>query len=394
MKAKRVFVYVQHLLGIGHLKRAAAIAHAMAADGLEVTLASGGMPVPGLNFDGLKSVQLPPAMAADSTFKVLLDANAKPIDEAWKQDRREALLCAWREAAPHALVFELYPFGRRQMRFELVPLLEAATSASHRPVIVSSVRDILGGGQKNPARQDEMLALFERYFDQLLVHGDPKLIPFERTFRHAGKLADKLHYTGYVVDRAIPRRSDAGSGGSGKGEVIVSAGGGAVGRRLLDVAIRARPLSRLADRTWRILVGVNADSAEFSYLADLAGTLGAGRVVVEPARADFVELLENCAVSVSQGGYNTVMEILQACARAVVVPFAGGTETEQSLRADVLSECGLIEKIDEYALDPESLAAAVDRAGSRPRGTIGRVDLDGARRAAALICDWTKAKEW
>lgn len=394
MKGKRVFVYVQHLLGIGHLKRAAAIAHAMAADGLEVTLASGGMPVPGLRFDGLKYVQLPPAMAADSTFKVLLDANAKPINEAWKQDRREALLCAWREAAPHALVVELYPFGRRQMRFELVPLLEAAISASHRPVIVSSVRDILGGGQKNRARQDEMLALFERYFDQLLVHGDPKLIPFERTFRHAGKLADKLHYTGYVVDCAIPRSLDAGSGGSGKGEVIVSAGGGAVGRRLLDVAIRARSLSRLADRTWRILVGVNADSAEFSYLADLAGKLGAGRVVVEPARADFVELLENCAVSVSQGGYNTVMEILQARARAVVVPFAGGTETEQSLRADVLSECGLIETIDEYALDPESLAAAVDRAFSRPRGTIGCVDLDGARRAAALICDWTKAKGW
>ncbi len=394
MKGKRVFVYVQHLLGIGHLKRAAAIAHAMAADGLEVTLASGGMPVPGLGLDGLKYVQLPPAVAADSTFKVLLDANRMPIDEDWKQHRREFLLDAWRATDPHALVFELYPFGRRQMRFELVPLLEAAIAANHRPVIVSSVRDVLGGGQRNPARQDEMLALFERYFDQLLVHGDPELLPFERTFRHAAKLEDRLHYTGYVVDRAVPHSSERGPGGPGKGEVIVSAGGGAVGRRLLEVAIRARPLSRLAERTWRILVGVHADRAEIAYLAGLAETLGAGRVIVAPARADFVALLANCAVCVSQGGYNTVMEILQTGARAVVVPFAGGTETEQALRTQVLAERGLLEKIDADALDPQTLAAAVDRASVRPRGSSGSVDLDGARRAAGLISSWTQALGW
>jgi len=36
----RAFIYVQHLLGIGHLKRAATLAQAMALEGLAVTLAS------------------------------------------------------------------------------------------------------------------------------------------------------------------------------------------------------------------------------------------------------------------------------------------------------------------------------------------------------------------
>ena len=40
----RVLFYVQHLLGIGHLKRAEILAEAMAAAGLDVTVAYGGRP--------------------------------------------------------------------------------------------------------------------------------------------------------------------------------------------------------------------------------------------------------------------------------------------------------------------------------------------------------------
>ena len=39
---RRVLFHVQHLLGIGHLRRAAALAKACAGHGLEVTVASGG----------------------------------------------------------------------------------------------------------------------------------------------------------------------------------------------------------------------------------------------------------------------------------------------------------------------------------------------------------------
>jgi predicted glycosyltransferase len=382
------------LLGIGHLKRASAIARAMALEGMEVTLASGGMPLPGLALDGLRFVQLPPVMAADATFKVLVDGDQKPIDASWKERRRELLLEAWHKAEPHALVFELFPFGRRQMRFELEPLLDAARSSTRKPVIVSSVRDILGGGQTNPGRQAEMLAMFDRYFDHLLVHGDPKMIPFDRTFLHAGKLAERLHYTGYVVDGDARRSSVSGLDKPGDGEVVVSAGGGAVGFRLLDCAIRARPLSLLHDRTWRILVGVNADRAEFDRLVRLAEELGAGRVIVETARADFTELLENCAVSVSQGGYNTVIEVLQSRACAVVVPFAGGSESEQTLRTVILAERGMIEMVDEVALEPNSLAAAVDRAAGRSKAATGLIDLGGAKQSTRLVSEWTSGLQW
>ena len=40
----KVFFYVQHLLGIGHLKRAATLAQALRGAGFQVVLVSGGAP--------------------------------------------------------------------------------------------------------------------------------------------------------------------------------------------------------------------------------------------------------------------------------------------------------------------------------------------------------------
>jgi len=383
MKGKRAFIYVQHLLGIGHLRRAITIANALADESAEVTLASGGFPVPGMELRGVRFVQLPPAGAADASFKVLVDAGGRPVDEEWKTRRRTALLEAWRMADPHVLIVELYPFGRRQMRFELVPLLEAAAGAARRPMIICSVRDVLGAGQKDVSRQDEMLQVFQRYFDRLLVHGDPAAIPFGRTFLHANKLEASLAYTGYVVD-PMPEAP----GAEGAGEVVVSAGGGAVGKYLLETAIRARPLSALADLKWRILGGVNAAPADLLYLSNLANARGQPGVIVERARTDFTSLLANCALSVSQGGYNTLMEILSVRAPAVVVPFAAGAETEQTLRSRAFADMGLVEIVEESALGPQSLAAAIDRAASRGRPVRSAISLDGAPRTAALIAAW------
>jgi predicted glycosyltransferase len=360
----RVFFYVQHLLGIGHLKRAATLARALASAGFEVTLASGGEPV-----EGIPVLQLPPAKS-DASFMNLFDEYGKPVDEAWKSRRTAALLRAYEESKADVLLIELFPFGRRQMRFELLPLLESAIAARRRPLVVCSVRDLI---QPNPAREDEMLERFERYFDRLLVHGDPRVATFERTFRHAPRLARRLYYTGYVVEET--KRE----GNAGAGEVLVSAGGGAVGRRLLETAIEARALTRLRDRTWRMLAGVNAK--------DIDSLKGEG-VIVEHSRNDFTLRLRNCVLSVSQAGYNTVMETLQAGARAVLVPFAAGGESEQALRANLLAQRGLVEVVEEHALTPVTLAAAIDRAVARPSPDPGAVDLGGARRSAELLREW------
>src|SRR3954468_24022745 len=367
----KIFFYVQHLLGIGHLKRAATLVRAVRAHGLDVTLASGGPAVAGIAVD----VQLPAAQAADETFSCLVDDSGQPVDDEWKRRRAAALIDAWRASRADALVIELFPFGRRQMRFELLPLLEDARRVAKPPLVVCSVRDII---QSKPEREEQVLPLVERHFHRILVHGDKRVAPFERSFSRASRLGDRLRYTGYVVEPMPPARE------TGRAEVLVSAGGGAVGAKLLHTAIRARAATLLRAAPWRVLAGVHCSDANFRALTRAAPE----GVSVERHREDFPALLGSCALSISQAGYNTVAEALQARTRSVLVPFAGVGESEQTLRASLLAERGATTVLAEKDLTPESLAATVNRAARAPQPPADLVDLDGARRSAELLKEW------
>jgi predicted glycosyltransferase len=376
MSADRALIYVQHLLGIGHLVRAAALARAFAAAGFETHLVSGGMPVASLALAGAVLIQLPPVRSKEGDFSLLADAHGDPIDDAYRSARRARLLSILKESQPHVLIFETFPFGRRQMRFELLPLLEAALAMGPRPLIAASVRDVLQAPK--PGRAEDALALIARAFDLVLVHGDPALIPFAASFPPAAALGDKLRYTGYIADPPAPRGKP---GDAGWDEAIVSAGGGAVGAALLATALAARPFTRLRDATWRFLVGGNAADADFECLAS-------GRrkgVIVERARADFQRLLANCRVSISQAGYNTVMDIANTDTRAVLVPFSGVGETEQALRADRLARRGLATVVPEGEVSAPALAVAIDRAAAMARPDFAWVDRRGAESSVRIV---------
>jgi predicted glycosyltransferase len=371
----RVLFYVQHLLGIGHLKRSATLVRALAAAGLDVTFVSGGHEVPGLRVGGATFVQLPPVRAVDVYFKILVDANDAVIDDAFRARRRDVLLQTFRETRPDVIVTELFPFGRRQLRFELEPLLEAAHATNPRPRIVCSVRDILVEPDK-PERIEEMLERIERHYDLVLVHGDPGLIPFDVTFPLADRIADRIRYTGYVVEEAAAPRAEIAREG-----VVVSAGGGAVSETLFRAAMAARPLTRLKDAPWRVLCGYALPDDIFRALAADAP---AG-VTVERARPDFIQLLRGAALSISQGGYNTMMEVLATRTRAVVVPYAGGLETEQTLRAKLLAERGALGVVDETDISPVAIAAAAEAMLDRAAPETVALDVAGGPKSAAII---------
>jgi predicted glycosyltransferase len=109
--------------------------------------------------------------------------------------------------------------------------------------------------------------------------------------------------------------------------------------------------------------------------------------VIEESRADFLAVLAASAVSVSQGGYNTVADILSAGARAVIVPFAAGGETEQTLRAERLAARGRAVMLAEDALDPSQLAKAIDAAAATSPGR-SPIDLGGANASLRLLRGW------
>ena len=373
----RVFFYVQHLLGIGHLRRAATLARALAADGFDVLVVSGGAPVDGLALGAARLHQLPPVRAADARLKELVRLDGSPLDEAFRADRTRRLLDLFDAEQPDILLTEQFPFGRTQLRFELLPLLEAAQDRPAAPWIVSSIRDVLRR-TASPARVDEMVQTFEA-FDAVLVHADPALVRLDDSFPAWPDIQARALYTGYVSDQDAEVADIA----VGKGEVIVSAGGGAVGAPLLQAALAARPLTALADRRWRLLVGPNMPEEERAALAASASGVD---VIVEPVRADFPALLRNAVLSISQAGYNTVVETLCHGDRAVLVPFGTARETEQADRARVLVERGMVAAVPPGELTPESLAAAIARAWAGPSiRSFPPVDARGTSATVAAL---------
>lgn len=384
----RVFFYVQHLLGIGHLKRAAAIARALVEAGAEVDFVLGGAPVAGIAPPGARVVQLPPAVASDAQFTNLLDEHGDKVDERWKVKRKQALLDAFEAAKPDIVLLEMYPFGRRQFRFELLPLLDLAAAPFPKPVVAVSVRDILvDKGRMDRAR--EAADIINQHVDHVLVHGDPNLTRLDLTFPLAADIAHKLSYTGFVVERppVISGTADAVADRD-DGEILVSAGGGAVGFPLLAAAIRAKKLTRHRHRRWRIVTGANLPAAERAQLDKLAA--GDPDIAIEGFRNDFARLLAACHLSISQGGYNTVMELIATRCPSVVVPFAEGGESEQTLRARMLVERQVLSMVDPEFLTAGTLAAAID--GARPPAELA-LNLDGARQSATqLIGAWKQRR--
>src|SRR5687768_257146 len=288
-RSPRVLFYVQHLLGLGHLKRAAILADAMTASGLDVTVALGGPSLSDVPFRGARVAQLPPARIAGEDFSTIIDAAGRPADEGWRTARRRALLDLSASVRPDVLLIELFPFGRRQFRFELIPLLEAVHAGPERPRIACSVRDILVAS-KRPAREAEIVETLRRYFDAVLVHGDPSLIAFGATFGSAAAIADLIRYTGYVT---APQRHDP-EPRDGDGEVLVSAGGGAVGGPLLFAALQARAMTPLAANVWRLITGPNLPDTDFERLRAAADR----RTLVERFRQDFPARLKLAALSI------------------------------------------------------------------------------------------------
>jgi predicted glycosyltransferase len=361
-----VLIHVQHLLGTGHLARATTLARALGAAGIYTVVASGGVPTR-IAGDGFELVQLAPARARDAAFDAILDADGRVIDEAWRTRRRVELLDLLARTAPRVVVTELYPFGRRAFAFELDPLIARARAAG--AAIISSVRDILVTKRK-PGRAEAMRDTALAAYDRVLVHGDAGLVPFARTFPCADEIAHLVRHTGYLVE---PPPADDG-GTEGRGEVLVSAGGGPVGRALFEAALSARRAGLLADRRWRFL------AAPGTWRPD---DLPSG-VIVEAPRADFRRMLGRAALSISFAGYNTALEAVMAGVPAVLVPFVDGGETEQADRAAAFAEAGLAATIPPGAPTPGALVEAARRALAA--GPPARLpDTDGAARSVALV---------
>jgi len=375
----KLFFHVQHLLGIGHQMRAAALTRACLKAGFEVHYISGGFPEDLPDLGQAVFHQLPPTKTLNGDFNKLIDENGQLIDENWWENRKNILLNLYQEIKPDLILLEGFPFARRKFKEELIPLLDLAKQ-DNIPC-ATSIRDILVD-PKTDKKRKFAFNIVDNYLSKILIHGEKAFCPLEKSFAGADILGSKLSYTGYV---------DGGqkqlSGRTEVSEVVISAGGGAVGAIIYQTAIDAFKLSKQRKGVWRILIGPNLDDRLKQKL--LSQTQDG--LVIEEARSDFRRLLNQAKLSVSQAGYNTVMDILSTGVESLLIPYAAGDESEQSLRANLLADTNRVSILEEKNLQGKNLADAIDKILANP--TLRHhtpLEMQGAQKSAQLLMSLIK----
>jgi len=371
----RIFFIVQHLLGIGHVMRSQRITRALLDAGFEVDIILGGTQTPAQFPEGAKCFQLAPYKAGPGGFSNLVDENNIAVDDNYKQQRLEELLALLKARAPDIIFTEAFPFARHQLDFEFIPLLEAARQLSPKPYIACSVRDLLHK-KVAPGRDEKTVVLLRQFYDFVFLHADPDFAALDETFRFANEISDLTHYTGLVTPDQDEQRT-------GKAyDVVVSAGGGAVGKPLFEAALAAMPLTRYAKADWGFITGPNLPEETIQKLEDAARP----NLTVERFRDDFSAMLKDIKVLVSQSGYNTSSDILRAGCPAVLVPFCREGLTEQSDRATLFEQRGLAVQLRQADMSAKSLAKAIDKAGEMaPPAPHLLPKLDGSYQTARIL---------
>jgi predicted glycosyltransferase len=376
---KQLMFYCQHLLGVGHLVRSFELARELALD-FDVTFVAGGAVVTGLQPpDGVRLVRLP-ALEADGDSCELRPCDPNATLEETRERRQRELLEIVEKWLPDVLVIELYPFGRRQFSFELKPLLKRARQNHTR--VVCSLRDVLVRKRNQPEHEQRVCDLVNEYFDLILVHADPAFVQLEETFSRAADLRCPLRYTGYVAQSGLQPCPVAGGG---RPVVVGSVGGGRCecGHDLLRAVVgAAAALERRLPHEFRIFAGPVIAEDEYARLETLVA--GRSNITLQKFTPDLISQLEAADLSVSLGGYNTVMDLLRTKVRALIYPAMPNGDLEQTLRAEKLARAGVIELITPDGLAPSRLAGQIERAlASQPQSVV--LNLNGAANSRELL---------
>lgn len=385
----RVMIYCQHVLGMGHLVRSLEIVKALTD--CDVLFFNGGERLAGLDWPSLvRVVDLPP-IVSDDRFDGLHAVGSTQSLEVVQRERTSRLLAGLHDFRPHVFLVELFPFGRLRFAFELLPVLARIRLDRLPTRVVCSLRDILVS-KSDPIRHEEWVcSLMNRYFDGLLVHADPAFQTLNETFSRVAELTCPIHYTGFVAEPSppdspgaiieepwIPHHEDSP-------RILVSIGGGRVGYELIEGAIRAVDLLRHR-RPCRLALftGPYLPPDQWESLVRLVE--GKGYISLRRYTNRFLWYLKQADVSLSMAGYNTCMNLLTTKTKALVLPFTGRGNEEQTIRAQKLERLGLVNVLSQDELSPAALAARLDEAlASREDHPGIALNLRGAQETARLI---------
>ncbi|MEM9457274.1 MAG: glycosyltransferase [Myxococcota bacterium] len=390
---RTVMFFCQNFLGMGHLVRTTEILRSFEARAkVKICLVFGGETVPGFDWpNSVDLIELPALRRENGELKVVVPEHDL---EDVKRYRQRRLLEVLGQVRPDCLVIEGFPFSKRALHAELLPLVEHARAMRPAPMVLCSLRDIILA--KRRIKEDErarklkesaICQTMNQYFDGLLFHSDPQVIRLEESFSRVNKLDVPIHYTGFVA-QSLPDPAPAREllDADAEPTILVSVGGGRLGRGLLECLIETAP--RLASRLpHRLLIftGPFVPSETFEALSERAAKHA--NVVLRRYTPHLLTYMSRADLSISLCGYNTSMNLLRTGVRSLVMP--SDKDLEQPSRAMRMAQHDLLEIIPPDDLDPERMMGRILRALERPPPRLrgNRFNIEGAQRTAEIVLE-------
>lgn len=380
----RVLIYCQHILGMGHLIRSMAIARALKQ--CAVTFINGGESLSGVEVPPWVSMENLPSISSDSEFQELKVHGHGTTLEQVQQVRKHRLMELYDAIRPDVLLIELFPFGRKRFAFELLPLLAHIRLAGGSTRVVCSLRDILVTKSDQIRHEDWVVSIMNQYFDLLLIHSDPTFQTLDETFSRCQDLRCDVQYTGFVTQDS-ETESDLPVGALTPLPqqiplILASVGGGRVGYELLDNTVQASSLLTFPHRL-AVFTGPYMLDQQYEALRRLASQHP--HIEVQRFTPTFQALMQQAVLSISMAGYNTCMNVLKTGTRALVLPFTGHKNDEQTIRAKKLETRGQLTVLEPEDLTPDRLAAKIAASLTMPHPGQHSINTDGGTHTAATI---------
>lgn len=388
---RRIAFYSHDTQGLGHIRRNIALAGSIvAAEPRTDVLILTGAPQ-------ATSLPLPPNTEVITVPTVAKDADGGYAAATFAMDleslltlRSNLITTALTAFAPDVVVVDKVARG---LDGELEEGLEALRgirghTTGKRPRVVLGLRDILDDPLTaiREWRRSGTTQAIKAHYDEVWIYGDPAVVDVVADYDLPRSVADKIRYTGYLAEgrseglvgpRDEPKRRPVP-----RPYVLCMVGGGQDGYETALAFARARYPE---GHTGVIVTGPYMQPSLRRRLTAIAEDRG--DLVIRDFVTNTIELIGQAEAVVSMGGYNTVCEVLTEDVPGLIVPRVRPRQ-EQLVRADRLSDLGLVDSMHPDDVTPERLAGWLDSAvtTSRPRDR-GVIALDGLRRVPDLVAE-------
>lgn len=389
---RRVAIYSQDGLGMGHLRRTNSIAAALLAADPSLTILaicdspSGHYFQPSGRYDSLKLPTIVKRGPGDWEAP-RLGASFADVHRM----RTAILSAAVSTFDPDLLLVDHMPHGSMG---ELLPVLDLLKRQSPGSKVVLGIRDIIDAPEVVCQRwaAEGAFDAIDRYYDQVLVYGSADLYDAPTLYGFSEEILARTTFCGYIVPPRQPSSDAVNSARAAlvRGDtpdtrlVVVMGGSGADAAPMMAAAVSSQSEITSAGRApMAVICGPNMPDGDRRELARLASDRD---VYLIGSVSDTSSVMAAADVVVAMAGYNSTVELIASGTPTVLVPRPGPSR-EQRIRARLFSERRWVEMVDPADLTPTSLAAAIDRAmdPTVDRTANGVVDLDGLGRATSEL---------